>query len=57
MYFCVVPENRQALPGIPDVKTIGILTNICNTIDTKEVDEAEIHRTNTANSQDSTSEQ
>ena len=42
---------------MPDVETLGILTINCNTIDTKEVDEAEKCKTNTATCQESKSEQ
>ena len=42
---------------MPDIETLGLLTINCPTIDTKEVDESEKHRTNTANSQEPTSEQ
>ena len=43
--------------GMPDIETLGIFTIKCNTRDTKEADEAEKHRTNTAKSKESTSEQ
>ena len=53
--FLVVPGNGQVLLGMPDIETQGILTFNYNRIDTKEVDEAEKCRTNTANSQETTS--
>ena len=49
--FFVVPGNGQTLLGIPDIKTLGILTINYNTIATKQADEAEKHKTNTAKSQ------
>ena len=55
--FFVVPGNGKALLGMPDIETLGTLTITCNTMDTKEGDEAEQHRTNTADSQELTSEQ
>ena len=54
--FFVVPGNGQALLGMPDIKTLDILTVNCNTIETKEADGAENHKTNTAKCQESTSE-
>ena len=43
---------------MPDIKTLGILTINCNTIDVKEVDGTENFKTkNTHNSQDQTSKQ
>ena len=34
--FFVVPGNRQPLLGMPDIKTLGILTINFNTVETKE---------------------
>ena len=50
MEFFVVPRNRQALLGMLDIETLSIPNIYCNTIDNKEVDKAQKHRTNTANS-------
>ena len=36
--FFVVSRNRQPLLGMPDIKTLGILTINCNTIELKEAD-------------------
>ena len=36
--FYVVPGNRQPLVGMPDIKTLAILTINCNTIESKEAD-------------------
>ena len=39
---------------MPNVKILGILTINCNTINTKEADEAGNHKTNIFNGQEST---
>ena len=36
--FFVVPQKRQPLLGMPHIKTLGILTINCNTMELKEVD-------------------
>ena len=47
--FFVVPGNRQALYGRPDIKTPDILTVNCSTIDTQDIDRTDKCSTNTAN--------
>ena len=49
----VVPGNRQALLGMPDIEILNILTMNCNTMGTQETNRAAICCTNTANSQGS----
>ena len=36
--FFVVPENRKALLGMPDIKLLNIITVSCNTIGTERED-------------------
>ena len=55
--FLSVPRKGQALLGMPDIETLGILIINCNIIDMKEVDGTENCKTNTDNSQEPTSEQ
>ena len=55
--FFVVPGNGQALLGMPDIKTLDILTITCNTIDTQEVDKGKKCSANTANCHSSLCEQ
>ena len=50
--FFIVPRNGQALLGMPDIKTLGILTSNNNTIGTKEVDGTDKSKTNTDNTQE-----
>ena len=44
--FFVVPGNGQPLLGIPDIKTLGILTIDCKPIESKEADGLENCKTN-----------
>ena len=46
--FFVVPRKRQHLLGMPDIETLVILTINCKTIEMKEVDGPENHKTNTS---------
>ena len=45
--FFGVSANGKALLGMPDIETLNILMVNCNTLDTKEADGAENHKTNT----------
>ena len=54
--FFVVSGNRKALLGMPDIKTLDILTINCNTIDTQESDWADKCNINIANCQGSSYE-
>ena len=45
--FFVVLGNGQALLGMPDIKTLGILN--CNTVDTQKADRCDKFNTNIAN--------
>ena len=42
--FYVVSGNRQPLPGMSDIKTLGILTINCNTIELQETDDLQNHK-------------
>ena len=55
--FYVVPWNRQALVGMPDIDTLNITNINCNTIDTQETDRANNCCTNTVICQGSRYEQ
>ena len=54
--FFVAPKYGQALLGMPDIKTLGILIINCNTLDMKEVERTENRKTNTDIRQEPTSE-
>ena len=54
--FFVVPGNGQHLLGMPNIKTIGILTVNCNTIEMKEADSSGNYKTNTSQEIDTTGE-
>ena len=51
--FFVIARNRQALLHMLDIKTLDILTIMCNTIDTQKADRDNKCRTNTTNYQGS----
>ena len=53
MNFFVVPGNRQALLGVPDIETLNILTMNCNTVDMQDTDRADKCSTNIAKFQGS----
>ena len=55
--FFVVPGNRQALLGMPDIDTVNFININCNTIDTQETDRTCNCSTNTAIHQGSRHEQ
>ena len=44
--FFVVLRNRQPLLGMPDIKTLGISTINCKTIESKEADSPQNCKTN-----------
>ena len=46
--FFVLPGNRQPLLGMPDIKTLGILTINCNIIEMLEADGPKKCKTNTS---------
>ena len=52
--FFLVTGNRQSLLVMPDIKTLGILTFTCTTIEMKETDGPENGKTNISQEIDAT---